>query len=503
MNNMKKIASLLLVVIMMLAMAVPAMATDITITGGATGSTYSAWKLLNATNAVDSDNKGTDKFAYTLNDKYTAILQAVTGETEQADIVAYIAALNGDEVRVFAEAVYKEIVDAKLAADETTATDKFADVDQGYWLIAETAIGNNGNDKPTDTYSLIMLDTAGADNIEVSTKESVPTVEKKVKDTNDTTGVTSGWQDSADHDLNDKVPFQLTATLANNVSKYETYKVVFHDTLSAGLTYNEDAKVMFEGKDVTSFFTIVEENGKLTISCNNVKAEGFGATDSSVITVEYTATLNDKAVMGSAGNPNVVYLEYSNNPNYNDGGDNETGKTPEDKVIVFTYKVVVNKTDKAGAALKGAGFTLYKGTPKADAAEGATEEEKYTWTQIGSELPGDDMTTFTWERLDDGVYKLVETTTPAGYNTIKDIIFTIVAEHEENSVDPQLTKLEGGTMFTGEVSTGTLSANVINESGTELPSTGGIGTTIFYIAGAILVVGAVVVIISKKRSSEK
>ena len=109
------------------------------------------------------------------------------------------------------------------------------------------------------------------------------------------------------------------------------------------------------------------------------------------------------------------------------------------------------------------------------------------------------MVTFVWEGLDDGDYKLVETTTPAGYNSISDILFTISAEHEKSSDNPQLTSLTGGDLFTGVVRTGQLTADIVNQAGNTLPSTGGMGTTIFYVVGSILVIGAVVLLVSKKR----
>ncbi|MDD5857868.1 MAG: isopeptide-forming domain-containing fimbrial protein, partial [bacterium] len=321
----------------------------------------------------------------------------------------------------------------------------------------------------------------------------------------------NAWQDSADHDIGDKVPFQLTATLADNVSSYTTYKVVFHDTLSEGLTYNNDAKVTFNSTDVTSYFTINEENGSLTISCNNVKK--FGATNNSVITVEYTATLNSNAVIGSAGNPNKVYLEYSNNPNKSAEGDNETGKTPEDTVIVFTYKTIINKVDGEDKALTGAAFKLEK------------KLSDNTWKLI-KEFTVDEAnptSTFTFTGLDDGTYKLTETVTPASYNTIEPIEFTITASHDIESESPRLTELkvtstadterdpeegeDAGTgkikvpAFTTNTADGSLSANVINNKGAELPSTGGMGTTIFYVVGSILVLAAVVLLVTKKRMS--
>ena len=362
----------------------------------------------------------------------------------------------------------------------------------------------NGKDDAYTSYILEVVEDS-----EVSPKSDVPEVEKKVDDKNDsnTTEDEVEWNDSADYDIGDDVPFQLKATLADNVSSYGRYKIIFHDTLSKGLTYKAITKVTVDGEEVTEGYvvnTVVNADGTttLTITFDNVKAQG--ATDSSIVIVEYTATLNDDANIGSAGNPNEVYLEYSNNPNWDKDGDGKpdnpqnpenpdedepTGETPEDKVIVFTYKVVVNKVDEDKQPLEGAGFTLYKKN-----AEGEYEP-------VGAELVGEALTTFEWKGLDDGDYRLEETTTPAGYNTIAPIEFTITAEHELLSDDPRLTALNGGDLFTGEVSTGTLSIDVENKTGATLPETGGMGTTVFYVIGATLVIGAAVVMVTKKRMS--
>ena len=366
----------------------------------------------------------------------------------------------------------------------------------GYYLVKDKDGSlTGGNDAYTEYIIKVVAD------VTADPKSDVPTVVKKVKDINDSTDdAMTGWQDSADHDIGDDVDFQLKATLADNVSAYTTYKVVFHDTLSKGLTYNDDAKVYIDGKE-TDGFTVnatVNANGTttLTVSCDDVKE--LGAGNSSVITVEYTAMLNENAVLGSAGNPNEVYLEYSNNPNKSEEGNNETGNTPEDVVIVFTYKTIINKVDKEGNALTGAEFTLEK-----------YDKETDEWKSIAV-VKNDEGTTFTFSGLDDGNYRLTETTTPDGYNTIDPIEFTITAEHDVLSDNPALISLNGNVTtgeitFTSNTADGSLSSNVVNNAGTTLPETGGIGTTIFYIAGSVLVLAAVVLLVTKRRmnSSDK
>ena len=224
-----------------------------------------------------------------------------------------------------------------------------------------------------------------------------------------------------------------------------------------------------------------------------------------MITVEYTSKLNALADLGMPGNSNTMHVTYSNNPNDEQGG--EEGKTPDDTVIVFTYETIINKVDNDGNALTGAEFILEK-----KMANG-------TWEEIAV-VKNDAGTIFTFTGLDDGLYRLTETTTPAGYNTIDPIYFEITAEHEVSSDNPALTRLSatqkkddsGAALDTGVVATfaatctsedGTIESNIVNQSGATLPETGGMGTTLFYIIGSILVLGAVVVMITRKRMSTK
>lgn len=526
MDRLKKLTSLLLALVMvfaMTAMAEGVAKTEVTIDDGTvSGATYEAYKLLNATSAAaGEEGDKDDKFAYTLNDKYTSILQNVTGKTEQADIVAYIAGLNASEVRAFADAVYAAIQTAKLDADATSTENKF-ELEQGYYLIVESILGSTENGS-TDTYSLVMLDTAGLESVTVKTKEGVPTVEKKVKDVNDSTGVGSDWQDSADHDIGDTVEYQITGTVSEKYAEYESYYYSFEDTMVNGLTLNaESIKVTIGEVDVTNQFVIEATEHSFTATSNLKELTGVTVDANTKVIVNYTCTLNEDAVIGEKGNPNEVILKYENNPYHKADGDNnpktpnkpETpGETPKDVNIVFTYQVIVNKVDKEGNALAGAGFTLYK-----------WEKESNNWVAVSEEIIVAELkegkATFEWKGLDDGDYKLVETTTPAGYNTIADITFTVVADHVEVHENPTLTSLsvtgadvqvkneETGEMqtvssFTADHVAGTMMTDVVNQTGTELPETGGMGTTMLYVVGGLLVVGAVVVMISKKKAEEK
>lgn len=496
MKHGKKFASLLLALVMVLGLSITASAADtysITINNNAEGHTYEAYQIFTG------DLSGT-----TLSNIVWGSGVSEAGQTALGDAAAKAESLKTEaDAKAFAKEVAPYLTTA--AGSANTVTDgKYVieDLAAGYYLVKDQDGSLTGDN---DSYTEYIIKVVG--DAEASPKSDVPTVEKKVKDINDSNDdAMTGWQDSADHDIGDSVPFLLKAILADNVSSYTTYKVVFHDTLSKGLTYNNDAKVYIDGEETNRFTVTATVNADgtttLTVSCDDVKA--LGATNNSVITVEYTATLNENAVLGSVGNPNEVYLEYSNNPNKSE----ETGNTPKDKVIVFTYKVIINKIaknpdydpevegSKEYIPLTGAEFKLEKYNKETDKWEAITV------------VKNDAGTIFTFSGLDDGDYRLTETKTPDGYNTIDPIEFTVTAEHDVQADTPALKSLSGNTTtgeltFTANTSEGSLSANVVNKAGATLPETGGIGTTIFYVVGGILVVGAVVLLVARKRMNSE
>ncbi|HEL1032564.1 TPA: isopeptide-forming domain-containing fimbrial protein [Streptococcus equi subsp. zooepidemicus] len=387
----------------------------------------------------------------------------------------------------FAKEAGKHLTTVVAGQGEQTITVSEA----GYYLIKDK---NDSQTGKHDAYTSFVLKVVK--NTSFKPKSAIPTVLKKVKDRNDKTGLETDWQDSADYDKGDKVPFQLTATLPSNYDAFQEYYLEFVDTLSAGLSYNKDAKVYVVNgdsrQDITGSFTINDAGSSFKI--NNLKAvQGVTITATSKIVVEYTATLNDQAAIGKKGNPNEVALTYSNDPNHlGKGEESPKGETPKDKVIVFTYKTIINKVDQDQKALKGAGFTLYK------LVKGDNGEEKY---QIVQEIKAGDTTSFEFVGLDAGDYKLSETTTPGGYNTIADVMFSIVAQHETESDDPQLTSLtvEKATGFIADTEAGTVSATVVNKKGSILPSTGSIGTTMLYVCGVMLMIVSTLFIFRQKQ----
>ena len=393
---------------------------------------------------------------------------------------------NDANAKAFAKFVYDN--KAGNGADVESGS---TELNAGYYLVVDTT-NVSGKD---DVVNLALLKQTTAGKVAFESKVDKPTVQKKVKDVNDSAAdSTTAWQDSADYDFGDAVPFQLTANL-KTISDYETYKVVFHDTQDAGFGVPTNFKYYIDGTEKTTGFTLNTTGNDFTVTCADVKA--LGAKDNSVITVEYTAELlKDTANVGAKGNWNEVYLEYSNDANNSGEGDNKTGNTPEDKVVVFTYSVVVTKKDgqDSSKTLGGAGFSLYKYNASSEASD------KYELVKTFE--AASDVDTFTWSGIDDGTYKLVEDTAPNGYNKMEDLVFTISAGHDTEAVEPTLFELTGGDLVTGEVDfseTGSIAADVLNFKGTVLPETGGMGTTIFYAVGGIMVVAAVVLLLTKKR----
>lgn len=389
----------------------------------------------------------------------------------------------------------------KLAVIETyvnLSSEKFGQVKQGsplsavpgYYLFKDVTELAAGQERSEYVVQLVGDTT-------VTAKAGSPVPDKKVKEKNDSTGVESDWQVSASYDVNDDVPFQLSGTVSDKLDNFTTYYYCFKDTMSKGLTLNADSiKVYVKGHESTPFvkdtdYTVTTgtaDGGATTfnVAFTNLKGKA-NVTAGCTIVVEYTAKLNDQAVMGSAGNPNTLKIEYSNDPN-----SDSKGETVDKEVKVYTFKLIVNKIDSENQPLKGAGFTLYKKIKSG---------ETTSWVAVGTEVKGTDMTTFTWDRLDAGDYKLVETTTPAGYNTMADVEFTINATYDESDAAVLKTLTSTGLACESDLTAGSLSTNIINYKGTVLPETGGAGTKAMIAVGSFLALAAVVFLVTRRKMS--
>lgn len=389
----------------------------------------------------------------------------------------------------------------------------------GYYLFVDTT--DFSKDDSYNSYnSFLLMVTKGNWNVPITPKAEKPTVEKKVYDNPDGTS-TGGFGSSADHAINEKFQFQLTATLPDSTNRaydyYDKYSVIFHDTLSDGITYDKDDEldsVVIKSNGNTYNIT---DSSKYTIDTTDLESQnsfvvnidvkacakdaGFDLNDGATITVTYTAHLNDKAYVNTAGgstsNINKVYLTYSNNPK----DESSIGKTPESTpVYVYTYQLNNTKhqdTEK-GPALEGACFRLYSDEACTDQSEVQLYQKDGFYYPIKDVLGKEAVEmksaangTFNVKGLDAGTYYLKEITPPDGYSACKVIPVTIKADHSRNDQ----VNLEGSNLTNDIVN--------IKAGGITLPSTGGIGTTLFYVVGGGLMVAAIVLLVTKKRMENK
>ena len=494
MKLFKKFASFVLAFAMIMAIAMPSVVKaagngSITITGANAGHTFEAYQIF--AGDVSGSTLSNLKWGSSVN---------AEGQIALGDAKAKAKSLNDSSAaKTFAYEVSKYLATASGTSVAEGKNYKINNLTPGYYLVKD----RDGSVSGQDSYTKFILKVVGND-VYAKVKSSVPTSEKKVMDANDTEGTKTEWQDSADYDIGDAVPFQLTGTVAQDYNDYKgAYQLVFHDTLSNGLTFNASSvKVYVNDSDTpvaTNQYTITypaTDNHSFDVTIHDVKSLG---TDVSKVRVEYTATLNENAIIGSLGNPNKMYMEFSNNPNNEQGGDK--GQTPEDKVIVFTYKIVINKIDSRRIPLAGAAFKLEKVLTNGE----KKLVKEYT---IGADENDPEKTKFEFTGLDDGQYILTETVAPEGYNTMDPITFNVIASHDTESADPKLTDLNGNPVngeieFTVNKDKGTLTAAVVNYQGDELPSTGGMGTTILYAAGVILILAAGVFLVMQKKAENK
>ena len=440
------------------------------------------------------------------------------GGSNDAAVIAQKLTKVGADANDFAKVAAQNLASAATATGTGTVTLAKA----GYYLIVDTTnIAEDGY----DAKNLTLLKVTGDNQtITPNVKTDKPSVKKKVAENtkySQDDGYGETFNDVADYNIGDSVDFHLIGAVPD-MKNYDTYKYEFEDTLSNGLTVpdladikvylSNDEKVdqnddseLTNDSNLEDNLTVSVSGQKIYVSFKDLKTIENIAKGKYII-VEYSAILNENAVIGLNGNENKVKLKFSNNPN---GGG--TGETPEDKVIVFTYELDTTKIDADNKKkLSGAEFKLIN----KDGKYATIENDKVTgWVvddNAGSTLVSGDNGLFRVIGLDAGVYKLKETKAPGGYNLISaPIEFTIAATTTNGQTwdglpGSALTKLEitvNNETTSGSTSTGIVSMNVENKSGSTLPETGGIGTTIFYVVGVILMLGAGVLLVTKKRMS--
>ena len=479
MRNTRKLVSILLAVAMVFAMTTALATQEGTLTGGSITindavpeQTYKAYQLL----YLESYNKDAGAYAYKANSAWETWLKTQTTYLS-FDAQGYVTWVENADVAAFAKLAQVEA--AKMTADATAtalaaaegakySTVQFTGLKLGYYLV-DTTLG-----------TLCALDTTNPD-VTMKEKNEVPTNVKTVEE--DSTG---NYGEKNDADIGQTVNFKSTITAQAGAENY-----VFHDTMSAGLTYTGVTGITLNDATVdASNYTVVTEGlaDNCTFEVRFTQAFCDTLKANNQIVISYTATLNEKAVIAGEGNPNTSKVSYGDSSN--------TKYTPDSRTKTYTWDVDVFKYTMNGEtekALADAKFTLSKNSdgsnPIALVSEGnnvyrvAKTGETGTVTEITTDATGK----FTIKGLDADTYYLTETAAPAGYNKLAGPVTIVIGEN-------------GVVNGTTEAPQGVDEVKVLNQSGTELPSTGGIGTTIFYVLGGVLAVGAVALLIAKRRT---
>ena len=507
MNKLRKLTCLLLALMMVFAMTATASAADaytITITNEKTGHTYEAYQVF----AGDLAEKNGDKI---LSNIVWGSGVTEAGKTALGDAADKAASLKTEaDAKAFAKEVAQYLQNPTVST-AGTGSYSISGLSAGYYLVKDK---DNTLSNQDDFYTAYIMEVVG--NVNAKPKGDKPTLDKQIKHNDD-----GSWGVVGDNQIGDTVEFRTISTVPNTTG-YETYTYRICDIMSEGLTSNVKSaadviiKVNDQGTRLSeAYYTVTATGNTFTIDVDILKAVKDGVlTNNDKLYAYYSGVLNENAKVYDKGNQdNVAHLEYSNNPN-----DDGKGKSPDKKVYDWTFKMGINKVDKSGNALDGAKFVLSKsdtikvadlvcnddGVPTV--TEGLIGLVKTAEGVYRIALEGDTNIVYAIEAgnpvikgLDDSVnYYLYETKSPAGYNLLSEpVSFRIAAEY---NTDGSALSADKPTVTIGNgVPSTTLSTDVVNQSGAELPSTGGMGTTLFYVLGGVLVLAAVVLLVTKKR----
>lgn len=516
MKRVKRVLALLAALALVLAMAVPAWAEEATcsITAPNNGHNYEVYQIFTGTLSENNGTKVLSDIKWGQNGT-NGDTPVTVGKSVPENVLKEITdvAEKSDSEKL---KVIEKYVNLKGEKFTTVNSGTTQNVPAGYYLIKDA---DNSYDDQHDAYTQFIVEVAGK--VIFQPKTDYPTVEKKVQENSKTTDTTGDYgekyNDVADYSIGDAVPFKLIGSVPD-MSQYSTsYKYTFHDTLANSLKAPDKADVKVymssnkagSGKqDITSNFTVTVSGQEITVHTEDLKAiDGISA--GKYILVEYSAVLNSNAAINNdnvadtdKGNINKVYLTYSNNPR----NESEAGKTPEDTVIVFTYEIKATKVDgETNKGLEGVKFRIYRmrGDDKlyAQVAEGKLSGWVTTANDNCVLTSGKDGK-FSLAGLDDGTYFIEEITPLPGYNSIDPVEIKINGNTNNGQSGNGATSELTSVKFTVGKTTAD-AITIVNNAGTTLPSTGGMGTTVFYVVGGGLMAVAVVLLVTKKRMENK
>lgn len=515
MKRVKRVLALLAAFALVLAMAVPAFADGVTcsITAPNNEHNYEVYQIFTGTLSEDNGTKVLSDIKWGkngINNGTTVTVGESVPETVLKEITDVATKSDSEKL-----AVIEKYVSLKGEKFITVNSGSTQNVPAGYYLIKDT---DNSYDNQHDAYTQFIVEVAGK--VSFQPKTDYPTVEKKVQENSKATGTTGDYgeryNDVADYSIGDAVPFKLIGSVPD-MSQYSTYKYTFHDTLAKSLTvpaedsvkvYASSNKAGSGKKDITSNFTVTVSGQEITVHTDDLKTIDDISANKYIL-VEYSAVLNSNAAINKEnvtgtdnGNINKVYLTYSNNPR----NESEAGRTPEDTVIVFTYKIEATKVDgETKKGLEGVTFRIYKmigdGKWYAQVADGKLKD----WVETANNdcvLTSGEDGKFSLAGLDDGTYFIEEITPLPGYNSIAPVKIQVNGNtNNGQSGNGATSELTSVTFTVGETTENAIT--IVNNAGTTLPSTGGMGTTVFYVVGGGLMAVAVVLLVTKKRMENK
>lgn len=490
-------------------------APEITITAQEGDHTYGAYQLFdgNVSGGKLTDiswGSGIDSAAL-LAELKTSTIDELKAVTTAPQLAEKLSKLESSKVIAFSKIATKHVTGTAKTFTKSGEAAPFSykatlgEADHGYYLVKDT-------DNKAAALTSPILKVAGC-TVNVEAKGSVPTSTKKIKEDS-----TDQWGDTADLDVGQEAPFKLTGTMPSNIADFTTYKYGFKDFISKGFTLREgfdatDLTVKIGDKkitpdtvnvtDITDDTHGAEYNGGKQIEIMftdlkaTAKAAGVDLTASSEVTVEYTAKVNEKAVIGGKGNPNKSLVVYQKDVTDGDG----LGETPEDEVWAFTYQLDTTKVDSANpeTKLKDAQFRLYNSDKTKSAEIKDNKIVKWVDGDAGTVITTPEGGVFNIAGLDADTYYLKEIKAPAGYNlpTGDDAYFKFVITARLTVGDDGKGKIESltitpgkGQATDGDILTGKVEMNITNTSGSTLPETGGIGTAIFTVVGLLVMAGA-------------